>query len=77
MDMVLRQSHGGLVVASIGRRLGIGPRKGGRRGGFQGRHVKEPQLALGERVKDVRIMVEDGGKVSEIKVVRVRLLSSP
>ena len=76
VDVVLGKSHYGVIVAI--RRLGhVCPREGGGVGSSQAVHVQEEELALGYRVEDVGVVVEDGIIRGGIEGARSGRLCSP
>ena len=60
--MILSKSHDGLVAIGEGRFLDVLPFDGSRIGGDEAFHPEEEQLAFGQCVKYVGVMVEDGIK---------------
>lgn len=74
VDVVLRESRNRLVVSTEGGLLDVGPIKGGGLRGLQFAHVQEVQFVVRDRVKDVRVVIEDSDEVREVKLASVRLL---
>ena len=63
VDVVLRESHDGLVVASIGRLFDVYPGNRSGVGGNERAHIEEEQF-IGSRdgVEDIRVVVKDGSE---------------
>jgi len=54
--------------------LHVDPRYRRRLGGFEGTHIKGEEFAVGIGIKDIGVMVENGGKVGRVELAWLGLL---
>lgn len=77
MNVVLREPHNRLIVGGEGRGLDIIPVQRGGVGSFEVAHVQEEDLVVGDRIEDVRVVVEDGVEGENVEGTDVDGLGGP